>query len=389
MILATEVKTTWNARNKAHYISKGYVFSFFGDIIQVKVVDLQDTSSVRIKVKCDYQQEDCKNIYTTKYKNIAKNHIHSSDKIYKDCCDNPNCMKIKRAESLLLKYGVSNSNQIPDAQQKRKDTCVELYGNISPLGNEKVKEKSRETLIERYGVTNISQVDEIKDKKAETTFKNHGVENPLQSKVIQAKSKKTMIERYGVDNFTKTDEYKVKTKKTNLKRYGKEWSLQNKEIRFKINKTMYENGTSPCSSQQRYIYTIIGGELNFPIGRSMLDIAFPKEMIYFEYDGGGHDMCVKMGNASIKEFNIKEMKRRYFLRSMGWREIRIISKKDRLPDQNTIENILQYAKDYLNSGRSWIYFDIDENQVSCSQFEETYNFNELLNANEIRSLMTL
>ena len=56
------------------------------------------------------------------------------------------------------------------------------------------------------------------------------------------------------------------------------------------------------SKQQLYIHSLLGGELNYCTGKCFLDIAFLDEKIYLEYDGGGHDLSVKLGNMSKEEF---------------------------------------------------------------------------------------
>lgn len=71
--------------------------------------------------------------------------------------------------------------------------------------------------------------------------------------------------------------------------------------------------------------------MNFPVGRYALDIAFPSEHIYIEYDGSGHDLCVKRGECSQEEFIKRGLKRNYYLMRRGWKSIRFISSLDMLP----------------------------------------------------------
>lgn len=145
----------------------------------------------------------------------------------------------------------------------------------------------------------------------------------------------------------------------------------------RINKTMYENGTQKCSMQQKYIHQLVGGELNFPIKGSTLDIAFLEDKLYVEYDGSGHDLSVKLESMTQDEFNQKEIDRRYALYRSGWKEIRIISRKDYLPSNHKILEMINYAKEYLDTGHSWIKFDIDKGIVKSSQFEKDYNYGEI------------
>jgi len=141
--------------------------------------------------------------------------------------------------------------------------------------------------------------------------------------------------------------------------------------------TKKDRNNNPTSLQQQYIFNILGGEENYIMGNYLLDIAFPEEKIYLEYDGSGHALGVKMGFVSEEEFHKKEVKRNYFLLRRGWKEIRIISKKDKLPNEQGIKLILSSAKEILNSGRSYVIFDIDKSTIECQNCNSHYDFGEL------------
>lgn len=85
-------------------------------------------------------------------------------------------------------------------------------------------------------------------------------------------------------------------------------------------------------------------------------------------------MSVKYGNETQEEFNKRNIKRWYFLKSKNWREIRIISRKDYLPSDKIIIEMILYGIKYLNAGHNWIHFDIDNQLVKCSQFEKIFNY---------------
>ena len=215
-------------------------------------------------------------------------------------------------------------------------------------------QKQIESNLEKYGTKSTAMLSEVREKFKNSMIENYGVEYSGQSPELLQKTKDTMQERYGTDYYMKTEEFKNKTRET-----------------------LYKNGTAPRSTQQIYLNNLLGGELNYPINNLSLDIAFLEEMIYIEYNGGGHDLQVKFGNTTEKEFKTKEIKRDYYLKSKGWNKIEIISSKDYLPHDNKIINMIEYAKNYLNIGHSWIIFDIDNKLVESSQFNYTYDFGEL------------
>jgi len=168
-----------------------------------------------------------------------------------------------------------------------------------------------------------------------------------------------------------------RVKNTNLKNNGVEYPAQSLEILVKQRQTLYKNGTVPCSNQQEYIYNLIGGEINYPVKTSSLDIAFPDEMVYLEYDGGGHRNSIVFGTFTEDEFVKRERNRTYGLLRSGWKEIRIISRKDNVPSDAKLLEILTYARTYLNQNHHYIKFDIDNSKVINSQGEFDYDFGEL------------
>ena len=141
--------------------------------------------------------------------------------------------------------------------------------------------------------------------------------------------------------------------------------------------TLYKNGTAPCSSQQRYVHSILGGDLNYPVKTASLDIAFLDEKIYLECDFSGHWMAVTLKNMTQEQFDRRELRRWYALNKSGWRESRIISRHDLIPSDQKLLEILSYARTYLNQNHHYIKFDIDNSKIINSQGEFDYDFGEL------------
>lgn len=133
----------------------------------------------------------------------------------------------------------------------------------------------------------------------------------------------------------------------------------------------------PTSYNQIHINELINGQLNYFYKIYSLDIAMIDDKIYIEYDGGGHNLSVKRGEKTQKDFENKELKRWYFLKNNGWREIRIISKKDRLPDDNIIIENIKYAINYIKSGHSWCEINIEDSKIRGSQFEKDIDLGKL------------
>ena len=100
-------------------------------------------------------------------------------------------------------------------------------------------------------------------------------------------------------------------------------------------------------------------------------------------------MSVKLGKITQEEFDNNEIKRNYLLKTLGWKLIIIQSNKDYLPFDSVIYNIVKIAKNYLNTGHSWIKYDIDNSKIITSQFEKYFDFGELrkIKKDDIQNVM--
>ena len=354
IFLDEKVTVSWAPSNSKHYKSKGYEFTKCGDEFEVYVKDLIPTYLGKVKCQCDY----CNKIFYKEFykvKHMINNKVNCSD-----------CVSLKRKETCLRKYGVENASCSNIVKEKMKKTCLEKYGCEYSLQRKDVREKIEKTCMEKYGVKNVFQNNELSKKRKESFEKNKDR--------INEKRKQTNIERYGVDCVLKNKDVQEKIGKTMLERYGVENISQNKEIKKetikKINMSLYKNGTAPCSKQQEYLHNLLGGELNYAVDRCLLDIAFPKEMIYIEYDGGGHDLSVRLGHITREEFNKNEKNRQYFLKKLGWKLIRIICNNDKkINDSIDFINIINNCKNHLNNS-SWIIIDLNDNIIYNNKIKE-------------------
>lgn len=205
----------------------------------------------------------------------------------------------------------------------------------------------------------------IQKKKEECNEVLFGCKNQFQRKDIKAEIIINNLEKYGVENISQTDYFKIKYKEVINERYGVDHIMQLQEIKDKVvSKSLavrYKNGTAPASSQQIYLHKLLGGELNYPVDKISLDIAFLGDKIYIEYNGSGHDIDVKYKKMTKEQFRFKEIKRYGFLKSLGWKQIVIESPKDFLPSDEEIINQINIAKDYLINNKSSHYIiDIND-----------------------------
>lgn len=333
--------------------NKGYKCNL-KDIIKVYWEDLPPFSKKEIKIRCDYCNIEFKRMYSV--------HKNSTSKIELDACRD--CRGIKTKQSNMLTYGVDNVAKLSEVREKIVNTNIKRYGTEAPLQNKNIVEKLKKTNNELYGGN-----------------------SPCSSDYILEKIKKTNMDRYGDSCVLRLDSIKNKIKKTNLKKYGYENPSQSPIIREKINNSFIKNSTMSTSSQQLRIHKLVGGELNYNISKCFLDIAFPKEKIYLEYDGGGHNLSVKLGNISQEEFNKKERNRYFLLKDFGYKEIRLLCDSDKLPADEILKYLVNYSKSVLkNKNYNSIRINIDSSEISINYKEwidfdmEGGNLHEFINS---------
>lgn len=350
----------WHNKNQKHFEGMGYVFTKRGDFFEVVSEHLAPNSKTIVTVKCDY----CGDLHEKQFGNYNA----AREKLAKDSCNE--CKYLKVRESNIKKYGQSVA-ALESTRKKMAETSLLRYGKEHYAQTDKHKQNMREHFLQKHGVEYYSQTQEYKIKCAATSLKRYGVSHYSKTKEFSEKIQKTNLERYGVpyysqtDNFTTetADKWKNKTPEeiqsitnkrqaAHLKNCGFMHPMQNPEIKKKAMQTVYENGNMTASSQQLYICELVNGVLNYPVGLSHLDIAFPEDKIYVEYDGGGHNLGVKIGNTTQEEFDAKDRRRSFSLFDKGWKEIRLVTDTDKLPKDCEILKTFKKAKSFLMEQRN-------------------------------------
>lgn len=376
MLFLDLVEVKWIGKTKKWYVDKGYEYTKLGDLFMVLPTDLTKGSHVKVKTSCDY----CNEIIYKPYKNYLS---QTKNETIENSCEN--CQINKSRKTWLENYGVDNPNKSQEIRDKTRATNLERYGVEYPLDSDEIRKKSKDTLMKNYGVENPTQSKVIQQKMIENNIKKYGVEYYFQTDNFKEDSRQSNIERYGVENYTQTDEYlksnrvywnkiradgtldKIveKRKATNLEMYGYENVMQHPDVQKKAFNSYFVNGTAPSSKEQRRICELVDGVLNFPSHPYMLDIAFPEDKVYVEYDGGGHDLPVKNKQLSQEQFNQKELKRSNAMLARGWKEIRVINPNDRKISSERIIEFIKEARTFLSiDNNSYIALNVDNNTIS-------------------------
>ena len=323
--------------------------------------------------------------------------------------DNPSKaqeIKDKKKNTCQLHFGVDYPGQAQEVKDAIKATCINRHGCECPLQNKEIQNKIKKTWQKRYNVDNPSKAQEIKDKKKNTCQIHFGVDNPFESKEIQDKIKNTWQKNYGeniinpgqaqvvkdkikttwknnygedIENPFQVESVKEKSKQTLLKNYGVDNPMKNEEIKNKALNSFQFNGTGPSSRAQRYINYILNGTLNKNICGSLADIYMEKENIIIEHDGSGHFLrdIINGNKTPTKEAILYEKQREDKIINNGYRMIRFIATKDRIPSDEVILNLIEGFK---NSDFNVIRINFEEGTIDRDYQEKWYcNFGELRN----------
>lgn len=209
------------------------------------------------------------------------------------------------------------------------------------------------------------------------------------------KVKKTNLEKYGVDNVMKTEEGKERFKKSFFDKYGTDNPMKVPEFREKLMQTLgssneieefeskngkkyYKYKGYPISQGQYKFYEVLGGELNYLIDNMYcVDILFDNK-IYFEYNGTGHELDVKMGKMTEEEFQAKEAKRYYTLKGKGYKQFIYKSLKSEYNiSEEKIFQIKDIAFNYLQQeGCNWIEFDYDNELIRTKDWSKFFKYKD-------------
>lgn len=297
------VEMKWYPANKDRYIQRGYVYTKVGDIFLAKVKDVLELSSgQKIPVYCDF----CGKVYYPTSRNYQKVKKRKEE----DCCVSCKGKKIK--STVQDRYGVSNVMQCQGIKEKHQETCMERFGSSSPLSCQDIYEKTKQSFNLHYNVEN------------------------------------------GVSDLRSVKEISDKIDKTNIERYGGISPFCSSEIRKAIREKLYHNGTCPTSKKQLELRDMIeqvygNCELNYPCDKVSLDCMTVIEGIKIdvEYDGW-------YWHKDTKE---KDKRRDYYVKSKGYKVLRILAYEDRLP---TKEELVQSIDFLLNFDKKFKRIELNK-----------------------------
>lgn len=156
----------------------------------------------------------------------------------------------KRKQTCLEKYGDENYNNL----EKNKQTCLNKYGYEYSSQVPEVQQKVKNTLVANYG----ENYGKVLFNKSLTTLQektgNKELTNVSQLEATKQKVKTTCLERYGQASYLGCQDYLKKTKQTCLEKYGVPNVSQSPEIASKKHKSILVDGLNLDSQWELIVY---------------------------------------------------------------------------------------------------------------------------------------
>lgn len=341
MILDKFVEVNWHPRNKKHYVDHNYHFTKFGDKFTVKIIDLINTSKIKINVKCDVCGKENFIPYFSYIRSMKNCNYYACSR---------NCSKNKFIATNKIRYGVENPSQNKEIRSKFEKTCLDKFGCKFPSQNKMIKEKKKITSLEHFGVENPMQNNIIKEKIKISNIEKYGVENPMQNNEIKKKVKQSKLSKYGDENYNN----RIKAKQTNLIRYGVECPSQNKLIAEKGLNTMIERYGEiwlkhvPTYNPLSIFYLdIISEKLNISIQHALN--GGEKKFIRYWVDGyiEKYNICIEWNEKLHENMKFREkdnIKENFIIKNFNCHYIKI-NQEEFLKD---IDNQINLIKNQIN-----------------------------------------
>lgn len=184
------------------------------------------------------------------------------------------------------RYGCSSicTQKNPQTKEKRKKTCLKVYGTDNVAKNEDIKLKIEKTNIEIYGTKSTFQSEEVKLKWRKNMLDKHGVDHYFKTTEFKTKAKKYYLEKWGVVHQSLVYDIQQKIQNTCLDKYGVNSYLKTQHAKDSvkvINRSSYEYELSDWLTSLN-IKHVMDSNLISPL---KLDIFIESAKLAIEFNG--------------------------------------------------------------------------------------------------------
>ena len=265
-----------------------------------------DIFNCNIKLSGFCINTNCNNTFNKKFHILYKTKVFTC----KHCTINNGLISHKN--TMIQKYGTNKLGDIPDIQNKKRQTLLEKYGVDCILKNKEIINQIKETKQLKYFNNNNKLPPSLvtKEEHDKLIIDKYGTLKFRSSDFIKNKIKETLIRKYGVDHISKCKHILEQKKINSMNKYGVPFPVQHPEIADKCTNNGYnlKNFTFPSGN----IIKVQGYEpfaLKHLIQNNISedDIITSKKLlpeIWYDYNGKKHrhfvDIYIKCLNKCIE-----------------------------------------------------------------------------------------
>jgi len=171
--------------------------------------------------------------------------------------------------------------------------------------------------MKKYGVPYTTNLPQMQQKSRETNLEKRGVEYPTQNEGVRDKVRASVQRKYGVSCVFKSEEIKSKIRETNLAKYGVKSPMQNPEIKSNALETAKKNNSFALSDEEASFYALLKTldpetecQAMNPIVKNNIDFYMPRQNLWVQYDGSyWHGQTLRKEDGPRSEHIAGTMKR--------------------------------------------------------------------------------
>ena len=217
-----------------------------------------------------------KNVSEDKRSEIIKKRKETNNKRYGGNSPAHSKVVIDKIKSTnKRKYGVDSPMKSPQIKEKFKKTMLNRYGKDNPIAVEQFKLKAKSSLFKNHGVTSTFQLSTVKqkaiinshttdadNKRKSTNLQRYGNEYVIGSEFGVKQRSETNLRKYGNICSLHGENVQKKVIETNLKHFGATHHMKNPEVAESVSKTFHEKSydnqlqnlkwTSPCFDKDEW-----------------------------------------------------------------------------------------------------------------------------------------
>lgn len=157
-------------------------------------------------------------------------------------CSHPDCIRLKRVDTTMARYGVANAMQAASVRERQIQTNMERYGVPNPMQSKEVQAILRNSVQEKYGADCTLAVPAVREKIDAVFMEKYGGRSPMCQQEAHDKARATMLAEGGPEALTRPD------------MRGDKNPMSDRAVVGKMIESKIANGTCHTSAAEELLY---------------------------------------------------------------------------------------------------------------------------------------